>query len=84
MLRIDHVIRPWKESGALNSQINLYGFWNEQAFLDFVGNGLAVTSPSRRVRPLWEIVPELAPREGEVLIDKSQCPHSKIPFSTWP
>ena len=27
MLRLDHVIKSWKESGALNSQINLYGFW---------------------------------------------------------
>jgi type IV secretory pathway VirB4 component len=33
MLRLHHVIKPWKESGALNSQINLYGFWNEQSFL---------------------------------------------------
>src|SRR5579872_3292557 len=38
MLRLDHVIRPWKESGALNSQINLYGFWNEQAFLTKSGD----------------------------------------------
>jgi hypothetical protein len=33
MLRIDRVITPWKESGALNSQINLYGFWNEHTFI---------------------------------------------------
>jgi type IV secretory pathway VirB4 component len=38
MLRLDHVIKPWKESGALNSQINLYGFWNEQAFLTKSGD----------------------------------------------
>lgn len=38
MLRIDRVIRPWKESGALNSQINLYGFWNEHAFLTKSGD----------------------------------------------
>jgi type IV secretion system protein VirB4 len=38
MLRLDRVIRPWKESGALNSQINLYGFWNEQAFLTKSGD----------------------------------------------
>jgi hypothetical protein len=38
MLRIDRVTKPWKESGALNSQINLYGFWNEQAFLTKSGD----------------------------------------------
>jgi type IV secretion system protein TrbE len=38
MLRLDHVIRTWKESGALNSQINLYGFWNDQAFLTKSGD----------------------------------------------
>src|SRR5579864_6305157 len=38
MLRLHHVIKPWKESGALNSQINLYGFWNEQAFLTKSGD----------------------------------------------
>ena len=38
MLRLDRVIRSWKESGALNSQINLYGFWNEQTFLTKSGD----------------------------------------------
>jgi type IV secretion system protein TrbE len=38
MLRLDHVIKSWKESGALNSQINLYGFWNEHAFLTKSGD----------------------------------------------
>ena len=28
MLRLDKVIKPWKESAALNDHINLYGFWN--------------------------------------------------------
>src|ERR1700736_3098311 len=38
MLRLDRFIRPWKESGALNSQVNLYGFWNGQAFLTKSGD----------------------------------------------
>src|SRR5438445_4732150 len=38
MLRLDRIIRPWKESGALNSQINLYGYWNDQAFLTKSGD----------------------------------------------
>jgi len=29
MLRLDKVIKPWKESAALSDHINLYGFWNE-------------------------------------------------------
>jgi hypothetical protein len=32
MLRLDRVVRPGKESGALNCKINLYGFCGEQAF----------------------------------------------------
>ncbi len=33
MLRLDKVIKPWKESAAFNDHINLYGFWSETAFL---------------------------------------------------
>src|SRR5499427_11139961 len=38
MLRLDHVIKSWKESGALNSQISLYGFWNEHTFITKSGD----------------------------------------------
>ncbi len=38
MLRIDRVIKPWKESTALSDHINLYGFWNESAFLTKSGD----------------------------------------------
>jgi type IV secretory pathway VirB4 component len=38
MLRIDKVIKPWKESAALNDHINLYGFWNERTFLTKSGD----------------------------------------------
>jgi len=38
MLRLDEVIKPWKESAALNDHINLYGFWNETAFLTKSGD----------------------------------------------
>ena len=37
-LRPDRVVRPWKESGALNSKTNLYGFWGEQSFLTKSGD----------------------------------------------
>jgi type IV secretion system protein VirB4 len=38
MLRLDKVIKPRKESAALNDHINLYGFWNETAFLTKSGD----------------------------------------------
>jgi len=38
MLRLRQVIKPWKESAALNSHINLYGFWNQTAFLTKSGD----------------------------------------------
>jgi type IV secretion system protein VirB4 len=38
MLRLDRVIKSWKESGALNSQINLYCFWNEHTFITKSGD----------------------------------------------
>jgi type IV secretion/conjugal transfer VirB4 family ATPase len=38
MLRLDRVIKPWKESAALNDYINLYGFWNETTFLTKSGD----------------------------------------------
>ena len=38
MLRLDRVIKPWKESAALNAHINLYGFWNGTTFLTKSGD----------------------------------------------
>src|SRR5246500_2088748 len=46
MLRIGNVIKPWKESAALNAHINLYGFWNETAFLTKSGDvGMVLSIP---------------------------------------
>ncbi len=46
MLRLDKVIKPWKESAALNDHINLYGFWNETAFLTKSGDlGMVLRIP---------------------------------------
>src|ERR1700751_5228204 len=46
MLRLDKVIKPWKESAALNAHINLYGFWNETAFLTKSGDvGMVLSIP---------------------------------------
>ena len=38
MLRIDKVIKPWKEAAFLNAHINMYGFWNETSFLTKSGD----------------------------------------------
>jgi type IV secretion system protein VirB4 len=38
MLRVDKVIKPWKEAAALSDHINLYGFWNETVFLTKSGD----------------------------------------------
>jgi type IV secretion/conjugal transfer VirB4 family ATPase len=38
MLRIDRLIKPWKEAAALSDHINLFGFWNEHTFLTKSGD----------------------------------------------
>ena len=38
MLRLDRVVKPWMESGALNAHINLYGFWNDEVFITKSGD----------------------------------------------
>jgi type IV secretion system protein VirB4 len=46
MLRLNKVIKPWKESAALNDHINLYGFWNETTFLTKSGDvGMVLSVP---------------------------------------
>ena len=46
MLRVAKVIKPWKESACLNDHINLYGFWNETAFLTKGGDvGMVLSVP---------------------------------------
>ena len=46
MLRIDKVIKPWRDADSLNSHINLYGFWNETAFLTKSGDlGMVLSVP---------------------------------------
>jgi type IV secretory pathway VirB4 component len=46
MLRVDRVMKPWKESAALNDHINLYGLWNETAFLTKDGDlGMVLSVP---------------------------------------
>jgi type IV secretory pathway VirB4 component len=46
MLRLDKVIKPWREAASLNDHINLYGFWNETALLTKSGDVGIVLSVS--------------------------------------
>ncbi len=46
MLRIDRAIKPWRDADSLNCHINLYGFWNETAFLTKSGDlGMVLSVP---------------------------------------
>jgi len=46
MLRLDKVIKPWKEAAALTDHINLYGFWDETTFLTKSGDlGMVLRVP---------------------------------------
>jgi type IV secretory pathway VirB4 component len=46
MLRLNTVIKPWKEAASLNDHINLYGFWNETTFLTKSGDlGMVLQVP---------------------------------------
>ncbi|HZQ20305.1 MAG TPA: hypothetical protein VFA90_16455 [Terriglobales bacterium] len=38
MLRLDRVLKPWMESGALNAHMNLYGFWDDEVFITKSGD----------------------------------------------
>lgn len=38
MLRLDKILKSWKEAAAQCSQVNLYGFWNETTFLTKSGD----------------------------------------------
>jgi len=38
MLRLDKIVNPWRDAAAFGDHINLYGFWNETAFLTKSGD----------------------------------------------
>lgn len=38
MFRLERVLKPWKDTAALNDHINLYGFWNDTVFLTKSGD----------------------------------------------
>src|SRR6266851_2304204 len=95
MLRLDKVIKPWKESAALNDHINLYGFWNETAFLTKSGDlGMVLRVPGVDYESLDRSQQEYAVKRLEAALKafgpgfhvyqylfKSNCP--EIPFATY-
>jgi type IV secretion/conjugal transfer VirB4 family ATPase len=38
MFRTEHITKEWKEAGAFQAQINLYGFWDEHTFITKSGD----------------------------------------------
>src|ERR1019366_8134834 len=95
MLRLDKIIKPWKESAALNDHVNLYGFWNETAFLTKSGDvGMVLNVPGVDYESLDRSEQEYAVKRLEAALKafgpgfhvyqylfKSNRPH--IPFARY-
>jgi type IV secretion system protein TrbE len=74
VLRLDKVIKPWKESAALNEHINLYGFWNETTFLTKSGDvGMVLSVPGVDYESLDHSEQEYAVKRLESAL-KAFCP----------
>jgi type IV secretion system protein TrbE len=95
MLRLDKIIKPWRQSAALNAHINLYGFWNETAFLTKTGDlGMVLSVPGVDYESLDHSEQEYAVKRLEAALKafgpgfhvyqylfKSNHPH--IPFAQY-
>jgi type IV secretion system protein VirB4 len=95
MLRLDKVIKPWKDSAAMNDHINLYGFWNETTFLTKSGDvGMVLRVPGVDYESLDRAEQEYAVKRLESALKafdpgfhlyqylfKSNCPD--IPFAAY-
>jgi type IV secretion system protein VirB4 len=69
MLRVDKVIKPWKESAALNDHVNLYGFWNETTFLTKSGDvGMVLSVPGVDYESLDRLEQEYAVKRLEAAL----------------
>jgi type IV secretion system protein VirB4 len=69
MLRLDKVIKPWKEAAALCDHINLYGFWNETAFLTKSGDlGMVLGVPGVDYESLDHASQEYAVKRLEAIL----------------
>jgi type IV secretion system protein TrbE len=38
MFKVETITKDWKEAGAFQAHINLYGFWDEHCFLTKTGD----------------------------------------------
>jgi type IV secretion system protein TrbE len=69
MLRLDKVIKPWKEAAALNDHINLYGFWNKTTFLTKSGDlGMVLGVPGVDYESLDRAAQEYAVKRLEAAL----------------
>ena len=69
MLRLDKVIKPWKETAALNDHINLYGFWNKTTFLTKSGDvGMVLSVPGVDYESLDRAAQEYAVKRLEAAL----------------
>jgi type IV secretion system protein TrbE len=69
MLRLDKVIKPWKEAAALNDHINLYGFWNKTTFLTKSGDlGMVLSVPGVDYESLDRAAQEYAVKRLEAAL----------------
>jgi type IV secretion system protein TrbE len=95
MFRIDKVIKPWKDTAALNDHINLYGFWSEGVALTKSGDPAIVlrvtgvdyesldqADQERAVRRLESAMKSFGPRfHIYQYLFKTNKPH--IPFAKY-
>src|SRR5271154_5278400 len=71
MLRLDKVIKPWKDAAALNDHINLYGFWNKTTFLTKSGDmGMVLSVPGVDYESLDRAAQEYAVKRVEAAIEQ--------------
>ena len=77
MLRLDRVVKPWKQSGALNAHINLYGFWNDEVFLTKSGDlGIVLRVRGVDYESLDQAAQEYAVKRLEARSRHCCCPTS--------
>jgi type IV secretion system protein VirB4 len=69
MLRLDKIIKPWKEAAALNDHVNLYGFWNTTTFLTKTGElGMVLSVPGVDYESLDRAAQEYAVKRLEAAL----------------
>jgi type IV secretion system protein TrbE len=69
MLRLDKLIKPWKDAAALNEHINLYGFWNKTTFLTKSGDlGMVLNVPGVDYESLDRTAQEYAVKRLEAAL----------------